>query len=283
MLEGQFNSFLLSKELKLISTKRLGAGYLWIVEKKRTAGGVDCPECARLTDVRARKVRVRVQDAPIREQHIYLEIHKHRFWCRPCNRYFYEPVQGIWPRKRTTQRLREHIAKACEKYTDLKSVGLHHRLSSGFVYQVYYERTEVRLRQYKSGYRWPEVLGIDEHFFRRSGGFTQFVTVFTDIKNKRLFEMAQGKSGRELIPQVENIPGREHVKVVVIDMSSSYKALIRSLFPNARIVADKFHVLRLFHPHLMRESKKISGHRQELGLRKLLLKNRFKLDYGSEL
>lgn len=35
------------------------------------------------------------------------------------------------------------------------------------------------------------------------------------------------------------------MKVVCIDLSSSYRALVRRFFPNAKIVADRFYVIRL--------------------------------------
>src|SRR5690606_28619628 len=43
--------------------------------------------------------------------------------------------------------------------------------------------------------------------------------------------------------------------------------------------ADKFHVLRLFTPHIMKAGKDIHGHRKELRTRRKLLCSRVKLDY----
>ncbi|MFP5518825.1 MAG: ISL3 family transposase, partial [Bdellovibrionia bacterium] len=51
------------------------------------------------------------------------------------------------------------------------------------------------------------------------------------------------------------------------------------LFPNAKIVVDKFHALRLITPWLLKVRKEIHGHRQDLKRRRLLLKNREDLDY----
>src|SRR5574337_1197082 len=39
--------------------------------------------------------------------------------------------------------------------------------------------------------------------------------------------------------------GKEQVKVVCIDLSSTYRYLVQQYFPNAKIVADRFHVIRL--------------------------------------
>ncbi|MNK01154.1 Transposase [compost metagenome] len=163
--------------------------------------------------------------------------------------------------------------------TDLKRVRSIHKVSSGFIYKIFYSHIEVKLRERRDGFKWPEVLGIDEHFFRRGQGFSEFVTVFTDIKKKRLFEVALGKNTKTLIEQIGEIPGRENVKIVAIDMSKTYRSLIKQMFPNAKIVADKFHVLRLITPALIKRRKDIHGHRQDLRTRRQLLRNRMKLDY----
>jgi transposase len=64
-----------------------------------------------------------------------------------------------------------------------------------------------------------------------------------------------------------------------MDLSSGYRALAQKLFPNAEIVADKFHVLRLPSPMIMKVGRQIHGHRQELKTRRKLLYNRGNLDY----
>lgn len=84
---------------------------------------------------------------------------------------------------------------------------------------------------------------------------------------------------KSIIEQIQNIPGREDVKVVVIDMSNGYRSFVKEYFPNAIIIADKFHMLRLITPALLKVRKEIHGHRQDLFKRKLLLKKREELDY----
>ncbi len=39
--------------------------------------------------------------------------------------------------------------------------------------------------------------------------------------------------------------GRDKVKSVCMDLSSGYRSIARRCFPNAKIVADRFHVIRL--------------------------------------
>lgn len=167
---------------------------------------------------------------------------------------------------------------ACENFSDLKKVRKAYRCSSGFIYKTLYEQVELSLRA-KLNYDWPTTIGIDEHFFTRRQGRAEFATVFTDFNNKRLREVAYGKVKGELIHQIQEIGGRENVKNAIIDMSDGYRSLIRDHFPNARIIADKFHVLRLLTPALNKYRISETGDDRKNPVRRLLLKNRNILEY----
>ena len=277
MLDSNLAQYFLPKELKFIASRIYRDGFLWEVVKLRNDFEI-CPKCGFKSNVRCGKVSVTVREAPIRNDPLWLKINKHRYYCKSCRKPFTESVNCVWPRRKTTHHFRKVVAQDCENYTNLNLVKKHHLCSSGFVYKVHYGALKTKLNERK-GSPWPSVLGIDEHFFSRRKGFTEFTTVFCDLKKRRLFEMCLGKDKKSIIEQIKHIPGRENVKVVVIDMSNGYRSLIKEFFPNAIIIADKFHMLRLITPALLKVRKNIHGHRQDLQRRRLLLKNREDLDY----
>lgn len=47
------------------------------------------------------------------------------------------------------------------------------------------------------------------------------------------------------------------MKVICIDLSSNYRHIIQQYFPNAKIVADRFHVVRLMHHLCMQTYQEI--------------------------
>jgi transposase len=134
------------------------------------------------------------------------------------------------------------VALDCENYTSLSLVRKHHSCSSGFLYKVHYDGLATKLRERKNA-PWPKILGIDEHFFTRRNGYAEFVTVFCDLRKKRLFEMCKGKDAKSVLEIMDQYPGREQVEVVVIDLSNGYRGIVKKMFPNAKIIADKFHAL----------------------------------------
>ena len=50
----------------------------------------------------------------------------------------------------------------------------------------------------------------------------------------------------------EHFFNRRDLQVVVMDLSETYRSIIQKHFPNALIVADRFHVVRLLNQHFLK-------------------------------
>ena len=72
---------------------------------------------------------------------------------------------------------------------------------------------------------------------------------------------------------LKDIPGRENVRYVILDLCDPFKNFAKDFFPQAQLVADKFHVLRLLSPAINRRRKAITGDRRSLEVRRWLLRN----------
>ena len=273
----RLSRFMMLPEVKLTAWKQSSA-FESTAQGKKTSRLEVCPKCATPSTVIYDHRIVKIRDAPVRGNGVVLQLKKRRFFCKTCKKPFTEPVDGIRKNHRTTQRFRRSVLWAAENFSDLKAVRKAYRCSSGFIYTVLFEQLDLRVKG-KINYPWPSSIGIDEHFFTRRRGRAEFVTVFTDHKNKRLREVAFGKTKDELKYQVGNIEGRENVKNVTLDMSDSYRSFVKEFFPNAQMIADKFHVLRLLTPAINKARVQITGDKRKSPLRWLLLKPRYKLKY----
>jgi len=71
-------------------------------------------------------------------------------------------------------------------------------------------------------------------------------TIMTNSKTGKIAFIAQTMKSEELKQAVENYLSKEvdQVKSISCDMSPSYKKFCREVFPNAKIVIDKFHVVK---------------------------------------
>lgn len=243
-----------------------------------------CPKCATgsmtVYDMRS----ITVKDAPIRGVGVTLYITKKRFYCKACKKPFTESIPGIRKGKRHTERYKRAVSWACDNFSDLTRVRRAMKCSSYFIYHSHYSHLESKLKE-KLNYPWSEKIGIDEHSFKkcRHGGHMEFASFVIDYNNGRPREIVLGKTCDSLRSGLEHIPGRENVKHAVIDMCDPFKKFIREFFPNADITADKFHVLRLLSPSLLRKRKEITGTRAEARAKRLLLMSHKKLDYTKRM
>jgi transposase len=274
---------LLLPELSLVRSHLISQARTVEVEVTKQAKEEYCPRCATRSASGYDRRRVRVKDAPLRGFQTRLVVRKRRLWCKPCQRPFTEPVPGIRKGARHTERYGRALLRACELYSDLKQVRRDFRCSAGFLYAAFYRHLELERR--KRLYPWPDVIGLDEHFFGRNKRFRtrDFVSMVVDFRGKRLMEVVDGRTIAELEASLAHIPGRENVRLVALDMSDVYKGFAKRFFPNARLVADKFHVLRLLNPALMRRRKDIVGDRRSAATRRLLLRNGFALSFWQRI
>jgi transposase len=277
--------FVLLPELKLtyLKSPRRGVG-LYFVEKSDPKTPEVCPRCATLSRSTYDHRTVRIKDEPVRGHGAILHIRKRRLWCKPCRLPFTEPIAGIRKGKRHTERYLASVVWACENFSDLKRVRRAYACSAHFLYQAYYQQLE-RKRLEKLNYPWPQIIGIDEHAFRRNPrtGQTEFASMIVDYVRPRVREIVYGKTTAELTDSLSGIPCPENVRYAVIDLCDPFKNYVRQNLPNAELVADKFHVLRLLTPALLRRRQEITGDRADLRAKKLLLMSAHRLEYFSRL
>jgi len=149
---------------------------------------------------------------------------------------------------RATEAYRLEVFEAHDGGISQQKLSLTHQVSCATVERWYQHHIERRISE-MSGRSCPQVLGIDEHFFTRKQGFA---TTLVDLKNHKVFDVVLGRSEPSLRQYLSRLQGRDQVKVVVMDLSETYRQIVRQYFPNAQIVADRFHVVRLVNHHFLK-------------------------------
>lgn len=241
-----------------------------------------CPHCQKLSSSGYDKRICKIKDVPMRISAAPLTIYltKRRFKCHDCNKIFTEQIGGIQKFRRTTERFRRMVMWACQRFSSLDQVRKDFKVSSDFVYRAFYEQLELRRRK-RNMYEWPAFVGIDEHGFGKDKQTHKkvFVSMVVNQSKKKLMEVTFGKSKSILEAQLDYIPGKENVRYVTMDMCDPYRSWVRDFFPNAEIVADKFHVVRLLSPAIMKERRRITSSNADRRARGLILCNSRRLDY----
>jgi transposase len=213
----------------------------------RHDGPISCPHCGsqhlRLKDRRIR--RPRHESWGVR--HSELELESRKWACRECGRYFWQRFPGILPSKRATEPFRRSVFLKHWDGISRSRLGQREGIGSATVERWFQDFLSLRAAQRRSAVC-PRVLGIDEHFFSRRQGYA---TTFCDLEGHKVFDVVLGRSEAALESYLRQLPGKERVRVVAMDLASGYRALVRKYFPHARIVADRFHVIRLINQHFL--------------------------------
>jgi transposase len=207
--------------------------------------------------------RVRKKSSYIRQVHhesighrrSLLRFKAYKLYCNDCNRYGNQRFPGIEKYQRSTERLKrevfyQHTQGISQK--DLSKMVKHGKATIERWYKAVYEK-ENRELQNKSC---PRVLGIDEHFFSRKQGFA---TTLCNLGSHAIFDIVKGRSQSDLSDYLASLQGKERVKVVCMDLSSTYRSIVKKHFPNAKIVADRFHVIRLIQHQCMMTYRELSN------------------------
>ena len=74
---------------------------------------------------------------------------------------------------------------------------------------------------------------------------------FCDLKNHKIHDVVLGRSEAALEDYLARLEEKDRVQVVCMDLAASYRALVKKHFPQARIVADRFHVIRTVSHHFL--------------------------------
>jgi transposase len=213
----------------------------------RFTGSRFCPHCGGSRQRSKGRYRhcVRHEDWGLR--HCVLEVEARKWLCLDCGRQFRQRLPGILHCQRSSEAFRTAIFQQHLDGINRSLLGRREGLGAATV-ERYFRHGLQRQFSERHGRQCPPVLGIDEHFFTRRKGFA---TTFCDLNKHTIYDVVLGRSELSLAAFMQRLEGKDRVRVVCMDLSSTYRALARKYFPNARVVADRFHVVRLVNQHFL--------------------------------
>jgi transposase len=173
-------------------------------------------------------------------QEILLKVKSHKFYCKTCKKYSWERLNGILPYNRKTEIFRKQVAADAMNGVTKKCLSEIYRIGQATAYRYFVQQLKLKSKEYQCEV--PRILGIDEHFFTKKKGYA---TTFCDLRKHEIYDVVLGRSEKSLEGYLNALKGKDKVFMVCIDLSSPYRAMVRKHFPNAKIVTDRFHVIRL--------------------------------------
>ncbi len=251
-----------------------------LVLKVKSTLSVECPSCSS-ADLRIKDTFwrfVRHESMGLRSVYLHLKAHKYR--CKECGRYFNSRFPGILPYRRTTEAFRKEVFY--KHHDGISQKTLSDRLSIGHatVERYFQDFLKLKLSRAQNDPS-PRVLGIDEHFFSKKDGYA---TTLCNLGNHKIYDVVLGRTQASLKGYLDRVPDKDKTKVVVMDLSETYRSIIRRHFPKAKIVADRFHVIRLVNHHFLKTWQLLDPEgRKNRGLLSLMRRHEEKLSIQQRL
>lgn len=196
-----------------------------------------CPHCkAKTTKIKDYRTQI-IKDIPIRFKPTLLSYRKRRYQCKKCGKTFYKKAHFLPKRARKTTRVTEFIVDRLKSTQSMKDIAKDANVSVNTVSRLL-PLLAVSAKQL------PEVLCIDE--FKGNTGYYKYQVSLMDGKTRKPIDIIECRYKSHLFDYFNKftLKQREKVKYVVIDLWKPYKDLATTYFPNAMIVADKFHFVR---------------------------------------
>lgn len=196
-----------------------------------------CPCCQQKTnkvhDYRSQKIKHLFKT----EHPISIIIRKRRYVCPHCSKRFLEDIPFLGKYQRMTTSFKKSIISQLFEIKSAKAIAKEHNISVTTVLRMLDSLSTPKMEL-------PEIISIDE--FKGNAGGEKFQFAINDPINKKVLDILPSRKANYLYYYFGKLSyaQRNNVKYVIMDMSKSFREVVNICFPNAKIIADKFHVYR---------------------------------------
>jgi transposase len=174
-----------------------------------------------------------VKDVPLARD-TFLHLRKRRYRC-DCGKRFFEKNTFLPRYYRVTSRLIAEIIFAFKKVISAKEIGCRYNVSS-ITATRYFNLFNKKLTML------PEVVSLDE--FKGNSGGQKYNSIIADPQNGVVLDILPNRFENDLVKYFSQFPNKNQVKYFVCDMNPHFRRVAKKCFPQSKIVADKYHVIR---------------------------------------
>ena len=195
-----------------------------------------CKRCGAETD-RIHDYRIRqVRDLELRGKPLRLLYRRRRYACPVCGKRFAETNAFVGRYMRFTHRTGEKIMSLLRRRSSMKDIAKDTGTSISGVQRV------LKMAPVSKPQKLPEAIAFDE--FKGNAGGELFQCIITDPQNRSVFDILPSRTVGTIQNYLRSFSNRKEVKYVVMDMNRGYRDVTKAFFPNAKIIIDRFHVVR---------------------------------------
>ncbi|SNV33573.1 IS1167, transposase [Streptococcus acidominimus] len=166
-----------------------------------------------------------------------IRLKKRRFQCKFCRKVTVAETSLVQKNCQISEPLRQKVAQALINRESLTHIAQRLAISTSTVHR--------KLNQFvvKEDFsKLPQVLSIDEFSYQKG----KLAFIAQDFETKKIISILDNRRQTTIRSHFFKYSkeARNSVKIVTLDMSGSYIPLVKILFPNAKIVLDRFHIVQ---------------------------------------
>lgn len=177
-----------------------------------------------------------IKDMPMHGKRVGIYIDLKRYRCQSCTKTFFEPLPDVADTRQMTERLVKWIGQQSLKRTFL-AVAEETGVDEKTIRNIF--RDHINELEKTVCFETPKWMGIDEiHLIKPRG-------VITDVQNNTIVELLPNRNKETIIKFLSQLEGREDIHYVAMDMWLPYRDAVELVLPQAIIVVDKFHVVKM--------------------------------------
>lgn len=177
-----------------------------------------------------------IRDLPMHGKRVGIYVDSRRWRCFDCGKTFMEPLPATNAKREMTDRLVKWVGQQSLKRT-FASLAEETGLDEKTIRNIF--RDHVNELEAAFRFETPKWMGIDEiHLIRPR-------CVISNIQNNTIIDMLPNRDKKTVVNYLYNLPGKNEVQYVAMDMWAPYRDAVQTVLPDARIVIDKFHVVRM--------------------------------------
>ena len=166
-----------------------------------------------------------------------IRLKKRRFQCKDCRKVTVAETTLVKKNCQISEIVRQKMTQLLLNREALTHIASKLAISSSTVYR------KLKQCQFKENYATlPEVLSWDEFSYQKG----KLAFIAQDFNTKKIITILDNRRQTTIRNHFLKYSkeARNRVKVVTVDMSGSYIPIIKKLFPNAKIVLDRFHIVQ---------------------------------------
>lgn len=195
-----------------------------------------CPACHSKTLVGFGRNEQLVKDLPMHGKRVGIYFDTRRFRCKDCGKTFLEQHLDFHPERAMTARLAAWIGPQSLKRT-FASIAEETGVVEGTIRNIF--RDYVNELERTVRFEAPKWMGIDEiHLIKPRG-------VITNIQNNTVVELLSNRNQDTIAKYLTGLKGKDQVRYVAMDMWKPYKTAVNAVLPQATVVIDKFHIVKM--------------------------------------